>query len=128
MRDGRSKVNHLNLRLEAVKTKIDECAKRDVECETRLERRLKMLWGCLGFWMILLLGLVVVRQRGVGVDVRGGELINLEDVNRPAIYRRDLEEELREIKGGEFNEPKATRWEQGHGVDAEATLRLFDEL
>lgn len=128
MRNGRTRVNNLSLRLDTVRTKVETSARRDVEDENRLGRRLKMLWGFLGFWIILLLVLVVARQRGMGNDVRSGELVELSDREGREFYKGRIEEERTEVMGRKGHEPKTTRWESGNGVDAEATLRLFDEL
>lgn len=121
------RVNNLSMRLDAVRTKVESSTRRDVKNENRLGRRLKMLWGFLGFWMILGLVGVVVRQRGVGVDVRGAGLVDLGAGDWGAdVYKRKIEEERREVVGKRGCGPRTTRWEGG--VDAEATLRLFDEL
>jgi len=133
MQDGRTRVNNLSLRLDAVRTKVETSAKRDVEDENRLGRRLKMLWGCLGCWVIIFLVLIIARQRGIGVDIRTAGLVELghgildQGQGVDGVYKHEskIEEEKREV-AGRRDESKTTRWEGG--VNAEATLRLFDEL
>lgn len=87
-----------------------------------------MLWGFLGFWMVLGMILGVVRQRGIGVDIRGSGLVDIGNRGweERENYGWKIDEERREAVWRKGPEPRVTRWESG--VDAEATLRLFDEL
>ena len=133
MQDGRTRVDNLSLRLDAVRTKVETSAMRDIEDENRLGRRLKMLWGCLGCWVILFLVVIIARQRGIGVDIRAAGLVELghgsldqgQGVDGVYNHKRKIEEERMEVVVRR-DKSKTTRWEGS--VNAEATLMLFDQL
>lgn len=68
----------LGERLEGVRKRVERNGERDRERRRRVGRRLKMLWVILGCWGALALVLGVLRHwPGVGVDVRGGRVVEL---------------------------------------------------
>ena len=122
-----------------MRTRVEASAKRDVEDERRIGRRLKVLWGFLGFWVVLVTILLIARQLRGELDVRGRTLAELE--NKP--WEGKLGIGLREQDGNSSSERpieqnprgpssasrvRTTATRRGSSVDTEATLRLFDEL
>ena len=116
---------------------------REVDIERRVGRRLRWLWGGLGGWVVL--GLVVAVVRGMGEGGEGGKV----QVGREGVRLREvmvggntsldgvLNASMKDIplvgEGGQKFEGPTTNTvtsatPKGSSVDAEATLRLFDEL
>ena len=142
---GRTEANNLSLRLDAVRTKVESSARRDTEDERRIGRRLKMLWGFLGFWIVLLMILIIVRQRGHGMDVKGGKSVELgnrtwdEKMGSREVHKawgwerkgngsQDNEGSSSGERVGASSSRTRSSSKRSLAVDAEATLRLFDEL
>ena len=142
---GRTEATNLSLRLNAVRTKVESSARRDTEDERRIGRRLKVLWGFLGFWIVLLMILIIVRQRAHGMDVKGGKLVELgnrtwdEKMGSREVHKAwgweskgNRSEDNGRSSSGERVGASSSRTrsssKRSSAVDAEATLRLFDEL
>lgn len=106
-------------RLEGARRKVERNGERDREGREAAVRRLKMLWGFLGAWGVLVLVVVVVRHWPViGMDV--GRV-------------RPVETPTREGAGVQRGEGKRTgisRSEEAAktSVPEHPVLKLFDEL
>lgn len=129
IKKGRLKANNLGMRLDAVRTRVEESKRRDEEGERMIGRRLRVLWGCCGVWIVLFMILIIVRQRGPGVDVRGGKMHKLLELESNG--NRSQETVLGSAGVGRSLSSSSkvrSKTKRKSAVDAEATLRLFDEL
>lgn len=138
----RTEANKLSLRLDAVRTKVESSASRDTEDERRIGRRLKVLWGFLGFWIVLLMILIILRQRGHGMEIKGGNLVELgnrtwdEKMGSREMHKaygweskgNRCEDNGRSSSGervGACSSSTRSSSKRSSAVDAEATLRLL---
>ncbi|KAL9124884.1 MAG: hypothetical protein Q9217_005834, partial [Psora testacea] len=142
MEIGRGRVEEMGKRLEKVRAKVEEAERKDGEGKIRVGRRLKVLWSLCGFWMVFLAIAIIARHgdgeqgrfdRGdvpgrsrsqnvsldAGIGIVGGGLVNPKHVPSAMVrYTMTQPAVLTE---------KRTK-ESSSRVDAEATLRLLDEL
>ena len=133
MRDGRRRVNDLTLRLDAVKTRVEGVARADAARETSLGRRMKMLWGSMAMVLIVILALVVAKQNGVGVDVRGEDTM---EVGEKGMFEKEVEalrnesakRKLGRIKRNGTETWSSERERDERRVDMDRLWRRFDEL
>ena len=149
MRRGRERKEDLSGRLGRVRERVEGCVRRDREGERRVGRRMRWLWGGLGGWVVLGLVVAVVRGRvgGEGRDEGkvevGRQLVGYSEVrvegdgslegagNVSLMGGRDIPwdgEGGQEVRGLSTNSVTTSAASRGSSVDAEATLRLFDEL
>ncbi len=141
IKEGREKVGRLGERLDGVREKVERSSLRDRESRRIIGRRLKILWGSLGFLIGLFLILAATRQWRRNEDVIKDESVHLgiqtEESLKEAVGMRQENGELRrEMRRHD------ERWRPGtktsmrvedttassSAVDPDATLRLFDEL
>lgn len=141
IKEGREKVGRLGERLDGVREKVERSSLRDRESRRIIGRRLKMLWGSLGFLIGLFLILAATRQWRRNEDVIKGESVHLgnrtEEPLKEAVGMRQENGELRrEMRRDDERWRPGTKTSMRVGdttarssaVDADATLRLFDEL
>ena len=132
MKAGKEKVGRLGERLEQVRLKVERNAEREREGRVKVGRRLRMLWGCLGFWSVGILVLVVIRHWPfAGVDVGKGSLMGLQDVrergnsgNESFASRLELEKG----QGGLVSSSESSSEQARQTVEVDPVLRLFDDL
>lgn len=134
MKKGRERVQTLGERLESVRQKVEENGERDKEGELAAERRLKMLWGFLGFWGALVLVLMVARHwPRVGVDVRGGRLVELANQTWDGM-ENGIGSGLKRANvvsgegGGRQKEMSMSEKSKSTSIHEDPLLKLFDEL
>lgn len=103
-------------RLEDVRRKVERNGERDREGRKAAERRLKVLWGVLGAWGVLVLVLVVVRHWPV-IGTDAGRVNMVEAMKG-------------EGAGGERRRKGISRSEEAvrTSVPEDPVLKLFDEL
>ena len=137
MRKGREKVGRLGERLDGVREKVERSSLRDRQSRRTRGRRLKMLWCSLGFMVALFLILAATRQWRRDERATGDDVVHLGNRTEEVAGRRQEEwrrgRERRGDDGGWRPDAKASvRVEdtaaRSSAVDADATLRLFDEL
>ena len=140
IQEGRDKVARLGERLDGVREKVDRSSLRDRESRLIMSRRLKMLWGSLGFLVGLFLVLAATRQWRRSEDITRDELVHLGN-------QMEGFEEVAPMRHGKWAQRRGRQqddegWRLGAKtskgvqdttasslpVDADATLRLFDEL
>ncbi len=157
IRKGREGKENLNARLDRVRERVEGVVRRDVEGERRVGRRMRWLLGGLGGWVVLGLVVAILRGRvgeegrderavelgrqlvgysevmvgGEGGDGRGnGSLEGI--VNASLMGGKDIAwdgEGGQKLRGPPTNSVTTTSAAPREAsVDAEATLRLFDEL
>jgi hypothetical protein len=135
IKKGRLKANDLGMRLDAIRTRVEDSKRRDEEGERMIGRRLRVLWGCCGVWVVLFMILIIVRQRGPGVDVRGGKMVELGEMHEAwGLEGRGNRSQDTGIGSAGVGRSVSSSsrvkssTKRKSAVDAEATLRLFDEL
>ncbi len=154
IRKGREGAERLSGRLDGVRERVEGVVRRDVEGERRVGRRMRWLWGVLGGWVVVGLVVAVLRGRvgGEGRDGRavevGREVVGFSEVmvkrgdgggsdSLEGVVNVSLKggkgipwegEEGRKLRGPPTNSVTTSATPRGSSVDAEATLRLFDEL
>lgn len=113
---------------------------RDMESRLIIGRRLKMLWGSLGFLFGVFLVLAATRQWRRNEDVMRDELVH--SGNRTAVFEtvprmhqgkwaqgRECQQDDQGWRlGAKASERVEDTTAKSSAVDADATLRLFDEL
>ena len=126
-------------RLDGVREKVERSAVRERESRRVIGRRLKILWGLLGFFVVLFLILAITRQwrrnetligdeiertrTSIGnVSEKGKQQGNWE--RRSEGHRNDGDRE----PGGKVRVGLKEKRGMSSVVNADATLRLFDEL
>ena len=142
---GREKVGRLGERLDGVRGKVERSSLRERESRRLFGRRLKMLWGFLGSVIGLFLILAMTRQwRGNGYSAEN-EIVRIanrtEGVFEKAVGFQENGQQRMEIQGDSeglrsstktgIGIEEATRTSSARSstaVDADAALRLFDEL
>ena len=139
-----------------MRDRVEGVVRRDVEGERRVGRRMRWLWGGLGGWVVLGLVVAILRGRvgeegrdgravevgrelmgisevmvvGEGGDGRGNDSLE-EVVNVSLKGGKDISwdgEGGQKLRGPPTNSVTTSATPRGSSVDAEATLRLFDEL
>lgn len=121
MREGRERVKGLGERLEAVRCKVERSGEREREVRMAVGRRVRMLWGVLGVWGVLVLvGLSVRCWPSGGVDVRMWE--GVDDGVRAFLEKSSVESESARNVNSRSEEAKGT------SVPEDPVLKLFDEL
>ena len=141
IKEGREKVGRLEERLDGVRENVERSSLRDRESRRIIGRRLKMMWGSLGFLIGLFLILAATRQWRRYEDVIKDESVHLgnrtEKVLKEAVGMRQENGELRrEIQRDDEGWRPGTKTSirvedttvRSSAIDADATLRLFDEL
>ena len=145
IRRGRERKEDLSGRLGGVRERVEGVVRREGEGERRVGRRMRWLWGGLVGWMVVGLVVVVVRGRGGGEGRDEGAV----ELGRRLVGYGEVSVggngSLEGVGNGEMMGGKDGAWEgeggqevssvtstsaapRGSSVDAEATLRLFDEL
>lgn len=140
IKEGREKVGRLGERLHGVREKVERSSLQDRESRRIIGMRLKMLWGALGLLIGLLLMLTATRQWRRDKYVMTDEVVHLG--NRTEAFedvvgiRQGKWEQRREKQrddegwrpGGQTKKRVEDTTARSSAVDADATLRLFDEL
>ncbi len=118
--------------------KVERSSVRDRESRRVIGRRLKMLWGFLGFLSALFLILAMTRQWRGNEHVVSHEVVhsaNKTEVSEEGVRQgneQQMKESLRDNKAMRQGSETRIRLEEirtrSSAVDADATLRLFDEL
>ncbi|KAL2037328.1 hypothetical protein N7G274_010017 [Stereocaulon virgatum] len=129
IKKARLKANDLGMRLDAARTKVEDSKRRDEEGERTIGRRLRVLWGCCGVWIVLFMILIIVRQRGPGVIVSSGKIHEAWGLEGRGNISQDTGLGSAGIgRSGSSSSKVKSSTKRKSAVDAEATLRLFDEL
>lgn len=141
IKEGREKVGRLGERLDGVRAKVEGSSLRDRESRRIMGRRLKMLWGSLAFLVGFFFILAVTRQWRRHEDVMKDQTVHqgnwTEEMLKEVVgMRQGKQEQRRESqRDDEGRRPAADanmRVEdtttRSSAADADATLRLFDEL
>ena len=142
IKEGRERVGKLGDRLDGVREKVERSSLRDRESRRTIGRRLKMLWGTLGFLIGLFLILAVTRQWRRNGNATRDEAVHsgsrMEDGSEEMLGTfHEIWEQSTEMaqpdKEGKSASAKADMKVQvsavrSSAVDVDATLRLFDEL
>ena len=153
IRKGRERKEDLSGRLGGVRERVEGVVRREGEGERRVGRWMRWFWGGVVGWVVVGLVVVVVRGRGggegrdegavelgrrlvgygevgVGGDGRGNG--SLEGIgNGEMMGGKDVAwegEGGQEVRGLSTSSVATSAAPRGSSVDAEATLRLFDEL
>ena len=120
-----------------MREKVESSSLRDRESRRIIGRRLKMLWGSLGFVVGLFLILAVTRQWRRNEDVTRDEVVHLDNRTEELVgMRQEGWERRRERQqndegrrpGAKVSVKVEDPAARSSAVDADATLRLFDEL
>ena len=142
IKEGRERVARLGERLDGVRDKVERSSLRDRESRRTIGRRLKMLWGTLGFLIGLFLILAATRQWRRNGNATKDEAVHsgspMEDGSEKVLgTRHEIRERNTEMaqpdKEGKRASAKADMNVQvtaagSSAVDVDATLRLFDEF
>lgn len=150
IRKARGRKEELGRRLGGVRERVEGVVGREAEGERRVGRRLRwLLWGGVGGWVVLGLVMAGVRGRVRGEGRDGGEVEvgwgmggcskvrvggngSLEGVVNVSLgCGKDLSwegEGGEKVRGTATKSVTTSAAPRGSSVDAEATLRLFDEL
>ena len=134
--EGRVKVGRLGKRLDGVREKVERSSLRDKESRRVIGRRLKILWGSLGFFIGLFSILASTRQWRRNGDVMKDEVAHLSDWTEVVGMGQERWEQGRErqrdYEGSRRGAKTSTKLEgtaaRSPAVDVDATLRLLDEL
>lgn len=139
--EGRVKVGRLGKRLDGVKEKVERSSLRDKESRRITGRRLKIMWGSLGFFIGLCSILAATRQWRRNGDVMKDEVAHLS--NRTEVVFEEVmgtgqerwkqgRERQRDDEGSRRDAKTSTKVEdttaRSPAVDVDATLQLLDEL
>ena len=139
IQNGREKVDRLGERLDGVRRKVETSSVRETESRRVIGRRLRMLWGFLGFLAVLFVILAMTRQWRRNEYVAGNEVLRLvdrrEDTSEESMCQGNGQQRMerrRDAEGSRSATKTGTRfteeWVRNSSVDVDATLRLFNEL
>ena len=132
----------LGERLDGVREKVERSSLRDRESRRTIGRRLKMMWGTLGFLIGLFLILAATRQWRRNGNATRDEAVHsgsrMEDGSEEMLgTRHGLWEQSTEMAQADKEGKRASATAdinvqvtsvKSPAVDVDATLRLFDEL
>ena len=134
--EGRVKVGRLGKRLDGVREKVERSSLRDKEFRRVIGRRLKILWGSLGFFIGLFSILASTRQWRRNGDVMKDEVAHLSDWTEVVGMGQERWEQGRERQRDDEGSRRGAKTSaklegtaaRSPAVDVDATLRLLDEL
>ena len=136
MDSGKSKVEALRGRLDTVNTRLEEAERIDGEGRKRVGRRWRMLWSFVGFWAsVLFIGLFLRRwgslpdpERISSTELKYGPVM-WEKARTGTATANVSETEIGAGSVVSTNSASAVKEpESSCAIDADATLRLLDEV
>ena len=139
---GRVKVGGLSERLDAVRGKVEAAVERDGEGRRRARGFWRMGWSCVGGLLLLVFGIAVWQKGGAdGMAAMGrgnaSDSFWQLEMKEGTLGAEDLKRGLEGLRGSDLGNASLGSMEAIEGkreeqnaksAEAEATLRLFDEL